>query len=154
MILWSVVVVWFSLVFFAHLGLGYSSAASWALPEAQSRWQGQLSTTEQGGRALLSEVLVLLPQCPTAGPGDTCQQWGHGDCRWPTHRIAVITAYSLLVELCLSVHLWISSVNSAWPLLPGLLCCVAEEQRCHFHCIDLLLIWLSVVLSYFSGSKV
>lgn len=55
------------------------------------------------------------------------------------------------MDLCPAVHFWISSVNSAWPLLPGLLCCVAEEQLCHLDSIHLLLIWLSVILNYFSG---
>lgn len=36
---------------------------------------------------------------------------------------------------------------------PRSVMCVAEEQQCHLDSIDLLLIWLSVILNYFSGSK-
>lgn len=82
MILCLVGVVWFSFMVFAHLGLGYCSAASWALPNAQTRWQvwlwgswccGRAGQSEMGA-ALLTAVLVPAPSVSSTLQGPSVHQ--------------------------------------------------------------------------------
>lgn len=103
MVLWSVLVVSFLLVFFAHPGLGYHSAASWALAKAQSRcqewlWGSQSCGTARESRAgscsLRSHCRAQVQQAPRWGWGLQVSQ--AQNCTTDSSEIHLPLAFSLI----------------------------------------------------------